>query len=100
MQTQHERELDAPDTGEWTDADIKVAVEGLTDDIINNNMRWDENLENQRLDMLIEFESIVFDLDDDKEGRLNDAKAEYVGRYAHDVVNQDFNKYCSKYCEE
>jgi hypothetical protein len=86
----------------WTDEDIKKAQVGLYDSIRYFGSAWDENLISYRLDMLVEFEEIMMSKlpSAEKIADMNDAMDKYIKLYCRDVVEEDPDAYCEKYCTE
>lgn len=98
-----ERELDRHlDTNtSWTDEDIAHAKSELADCILDGGEAWDENLEGYRLDMLTDIESILYSSVSrpEKMALITDVMERNVNLYCTDVVDQDPDKFCTRFCE-
>jgi hypothetical protein len=94
-----DRYLDSCDT--WSESDKAHAKSELFDDITWNNAPWDENLEGYRIDMFVEWESVMCSRlpSAEKMAELNDIQSKYVKLYCDDVVNRDPDYYCEKYAD-
>ena len=79
------------------DALDRECYEMLVDDVINGHLTtWDEEAGGWRGDLRVTIESILFDDEDDKIGRMNDAKWKYVELWAKDEVRAN-GFYAQKY---
>lgn len=105
MQTQaqralaYDRYLEVPDMPEWSDSDINEAIEGLEDDIINNNRVWDED-NDYRVNYALEIERILLNEPKDEQlALIRDAFNKNVHNYCVSEVNRNPDFYCAKYCD-
>jgi hypothetical protein len=85
---------------EWSDDDKRKAKAELYDDITWNGAAWDENLESYRLDMFVDWESVMCSRLPrwEKLAELTDIQDRYVKLYCDAAVEQDPDKYCEMYC--
>ena len=94
-----DRYLDA-NTG-WTADDIAHAKSELADCIMDGGEAWDENLTSYRLDMLTDIESILYSRISraEKMANITDVMERNVNLYCNEVVDQDPDKYCTRFCD-
>lgn len=65
-----------------TTKDFHIAADNYAQAILNEHELWDENLEYQRMELMLDIEAILFDNDDDKLGRMRDKQWQHVNSYA------------------
>lgn len=87
---------------EWSDDDKRKAKDELYDDITWNGAAWDENLVSYRMDMFVDWESVMCSRlsSAEKIAEMNDIQSKYVKLYCEDEVEQDPDAYCEKYCSQ
>ncbi len=85
---------------EWSEDDKRKAKEELYDDITWNGKAWDENLVSYRMDMFVDWESVMCSRlpSAEKIALMNDIQRKYVEMYCHDEVETDPDAYCEIYC--
>lgn len=85
----------------WSESDKAHAKSELFDDITWNGKAWDENLEGYRIDMFVEWESVMCSRlpSAEKMAEMNDIQAKYVKLYCDDAVENNPDKYCEMYAD-
>ena len=78
---------------------VKEAADRLHDDIISGKVKWDENAQSYRWDMLVSFEAIMFsELSwDEKKFALEDAMDSYLTAYCNSEVTNNPDYYFNYY---